>query len=299
MLNYCYSYKEILDIMKRGIMGRNQSYAYILFGYHGIGKSHISSRIAEQIVTSEPIGMIEHNYLQSPDLYTLDHNPANDNALISIDIIRNIKHWIKHTTVNSGHKIIVIDDIDRMNINAQNAFLKILEEPIGNTIYIMNTSYINLVSDTIKSRSIKIRIKKISFKDFKSIIFELSGCNTQDYLKILYEVCNGDINLAIELIGNSKLNYFVDLYSHAKYSRIMDTMCTLDIEVNLQLRFFKCLISKLMSKAINQSFQNQAKMLLLSKSFSKIQYIFMNLPMLNKKHSKRLIISYLNNCLLI
>ena len=82
--------------------------------------------------------------------------------------------FISKTTYSQDLKIVLIDNIENLNINATNALLKALEEPSNNTFFfiIHNNSY-KLV-DTIKSRCTEFKIfftreeKKSIFKKIKT-----------------------------------------------------------------------------------------------------------------------------------
>ena len=85
---------------------------------------------------------------------------------IKIDIVREIAKFIRSRPMISKKKIILIEDVDRMNIEAQNAFLKILEEPYFYVHYILTTSRIDTILDTIISRVQKFYLKRVSKSEF-------------------------------------------------------------------------------------------------------------------------------------
>lgn len=96
---------------------------------------------------------------------------------IGIEDIRNFQKKIYLKPIKSKEKAITIEAYNGITISAQNALLKILEEPPFNTIIYITIQNKNLLLPTILSRC-----KIIEFKD-KS--FELSQQETTDYLNIL------------------------------------------------------------------------------------------------------------------
>ena len=297
MQNYGYSYDNILRIVNES-MGKNRLFhACIIHGNHGTRKTHLSSEIAKQILNYNHNNKeISKNFhLQSPDL----HIVSNDTSIISVDDVRDIKNWIKHTTINSKYKVVVVDDIDRMNKNASNAFLKILEEPIGNAIFILNTSYIRSISDTLSSRCIKMRLNKINLEDFTNILGKLCCSKIKVIFDTIYELCHGDINLAIMLIEQNHLNTLIKFYEDKVYDKAIEVISALNLESNIDLRIFKCFATIIASKLIRTNFSEYAlpqKNDDLFINLEKVQYVIANLENLNKKYSQQIIINTLKKC---
>ena len=94
--------------------------------------------------------------------------------IIKIDIVRDISKFIRSRPMISRKKVVLIENIDRMNIEAQNAFLKILEEPHFYVHYILTTSRIDTILDTIISRVQKFYLKRVSKAEFFDFFKEFS-----------------------------------------------------------------------------------------------------------------------------
>lgn len=95
-------------------------------------------------------------------------------ASISIDTIREIQNYAYLTPMESNWKIIVILQAENMSINASDAFLKILEEPPKNVLFILITPNPHLLSETIISRTLNIRFQPLLPKIQRQIIGELN-----------------------------------------------------------------------------------------------------------------------------
>ena len=74
--------------------------------------------------------------------------------MIKVDDIRNILKTAYSKPMYSKNKVYVIRDAHLMNVQAQNALLKVLEEPPQNVIFILTTVNENLLLETIKSRTV-------------------------------------------------------------------------------------------------------------------------------------------------
>lgn len=71
--------------------------------------------------------------------------------ILPIAQIRNVSQWARYT-VAEGKKVVIIENVERMQESGRNALLKILEEPPENTIFILTTSARGAVMPTILSR---------------------------------------------------------------------------------------------------------------------------------------------------
>jgi DNA polymerase-3 subunit delta'/DNA polymerase-3 subunit gamma/tau len=81
-----------------------------------------------------------------------------DKGNIKIDSVREIKEFSLCRPVYSDKKVVIINDIETMTVEAINAFLKILEEPPDFMIIIAFTTRWNSLLSTVKSRFLKINI---------------------------------------------------------------------------------------------------------------------------------------------
>ncbi len=104
--------------------------------------------------------------LTHPDLRVII--PEDD--MIKIEKIRELDEFLSFTPTEGRRKIVLVDNADKMNPNAANAFLKTLEEPpMDSTILLISAKEESLL-DTIISRCIKINFVPLSLKASKAII---------------------------------------------------------------------------------------------------------------------------------
>ena len=132
--------------------------------------------------------------------------------IIKIAQIRNIKTFLSQKSINSEKKIVLIIDAHLLNEAASNCLLKTLEEP-SNGIFILLTSKLNLLLDTIISRCQIVRFRSFSSKQIRSILKEYLDTsklkiNTKFKLEDLINSANGSPN---QLLNNIEiLNSFSD-----------------------------------------------------------------------------------------
>ncbi len=171
---------------------KNKSFAngYIFYGAKGLGKKQTalqfikeifkqyspSENLEEKITNNnhpdfliiEPDSLLATKSSSSSDL---EKTIKSGSEIIKIAQIRNIKTFFSQKSINSEKKIVLIIDAHLLNEAASNCLLKTLEEP-NNGIFILLTSKLNLLLDTIISRCQIVRFRSYPSKKIKSILKE-------------------------------------------------------------------------------------------------------------------------------
>ena len=176
------------------------STAYIFYGPEHVGKKEIALRFISEIIRRnngdlEAYPKIKENnypdYLKIEPTFISKGNFLNQSevdkekdqktkSLIRIEQIRNIKVFLSKKSIQSTKKFILIENADLLNESSSNCLLKTLEEPT-NGVFILLTSKLNLLKDTIISRCQIIRFKPYSDKKLKQLL-EQSKHITQNLL---------------------------------------------------------------------------------------------------------------------
>ena len=89
---------------------------------------------------------------------------------ILIDEIREIKRVSALTPYEGKWKVFVIAQAERMTVEAMNAFLKVLEEPGPENLFILITTDPSLLPETIVSRAVNLRFKPLSQDELKQVL---------------------------------------------------------------------------------------------------------------------------------
>ena len=180
--------EEVNKCLESIIKKKSFANGYIFYGAEGVGKKQTalqfikeifkqyspSGNIEERITNNnhpdfliiEPSSLLEDKRLKSSDL---EKTTKSRSEVIKIAQIRNIKTFLGQKSINSGGKIILIIDAHLLNEAASNCLLKTLEEP-SNGIFILLTSKLNLLLDTIISRCQLVRFRSFSSKQINSIL---------------------------------------------------------------------------------------------------------------------------------
>jgi len=78
--------------------------------------------------------------------------PEGKSLTIKVDAIRSINRKISETAQQGGNKVVYLQNAEKMNINAANAVLKVLEEPTDNTFILLESSELSKTLPTVRSR---------------------------------------------------------------------------------------------------------------------------------------------------
>lgn len=166
-------HKYILDMLERAISNNRLSHAYLFLGPEHIGKKTISIYFAQKLqclnIKKKPCKTCsaceQIKAGNHPDTQILS-SPDN----IKIEEIRDLQHNLYLNSYNSPYKIAVIINADKMTNEAQNAFLKTLEEPPGKTILILTTADKNKLLPTIISRCQTVVFRNVNTEEIKKAL---------------------------------------------------------------------------------------------------------------------------------
>lgn len=147
--------------------------ALLVHGKKGVGLGEISKYIAELRDVKPSIILPEKD--EKIDL---------ENGVVSIKSIRDIYNETR--TKTSKERIIIIDYAERMTVQSQNAFLKLLEEPGKGVYFILISNSISKLLPTILSRTEKLEIRPISASQSKKLLDDLSIADNTKRLQLLF-----------------------------------------------------------------------------------------------------------------
>jgi len=138
-------HKKQWEFLKKKFELNQLSHAYLFTGVKEIGKRTFAVEFA---------GLLGCKF---PDLMLVGPEEGKE---ISIKKIREVQNFLAYKSYNGGFKIVVVDDAEKMNQEAQSCFLKTLEEPKGKTLLILVSSKPDMLMSTITSRCQTIKFFK-------------------------------------------------------------------------------------------------------------------------------------------
>ncbi len=200
---------HIKETLMNAIKTNHVSHAYLFTGPRGTGKTSTARLIAKVLNCTnlidgfEPCGECEFctdiNEGKLIDLIEID---AASNR--GIDEVRDLKEKINFSPTRAKYKIYIIDEVHMMTKEAFNALLKTLEEPPPHAYFILATTEVHKIPETIISRCQRFDFKRITIKALMtrlSFIAQKEGIEAEDQaLELISRYVNGGLRDAISLI---------------------------------------------------------------------------------------------------
>ena len=225
--------KTILNALKNNKV----AHAYIFSGPRGTGKTSTAKIFAKalkcesesEIICNKCVSCTQINSKQSTDIIEID--AASNNG---VDEIRELKNKVNNVPSIGKYKIYIIDEVHMLSKGAFNALLKTLEEPPAHAVFILATTEVHKVPETVLSRCQKFEFKKIGNQEmFKRIKFvcEQEHINADD--NVITEIVNlsdGGLRNSISLLdqvnsysdGKITLNDVHEINGSLNYREILD-----------------------------------------------------------------------------
>jgi DNA polymerase-3 subunit gamma/tau len=197
-----------IRILKNSVAFNKINHAYLFYGTRGTGKTTLA-RIFSKAVNctnpnnGEPCNVCEScimiNDNKSIDIIEID--AASNNG---VDEIRTLTENANYTTSFLKNKVYIIDEVHMLSKAAFNALLKTLEEPPSNTLFLMATTEINKIPDTILSRVVVINLNLINSDSIKNLLINMVKSEQLTYedssLSYIAELSKGSVRDAISML---------------------------------------------------------------------------------------------------
>jgi len=268
-----YGHQSAKERFLEAFNSKRVHHAWLITGERGIGKATLAYGFAKfllQYPLYEPkdfnftensiIRRIEAN--SHPDFIAVDatylDGEPRKQLSITIEEIREINKFVRLTATESKFKVVLVDGVDQMNINAANAMLKILEEPPANTFFFLIANSTHGILPTIRSRCMNLKLNNLSFEEYHAALkLNIPGLTSEEAQK-LFHYCNGNLNLSIQLYENKAIQ-FVEMLSslidNFSYTKLLSLLEVINLEQN-NWQLVKTMLFKLIEDKIKAS-QNQ------------------------------------------
>ena len=234
---------HIVTTLKNALVKGQISHAYILSGPRGVGKTSVA-RILAYAVNEQPYS------LEATNLDIIEIDAASNRR---IDEIREIKERVHTAPVAGKYKVYIIDEVHMLTREAFNALLKTLEEPPEHAIFILATTEIHKVPETITSRCINFSFRPIESEvltsHLKTIAKKEKLSVSEDALALLAEHARGSFRDAISLLEQVKHHGEKIEQQHVASMLGMAPRATIDALLRAVANSDLSLINQLLSEA--------------------------------------------------
>ncbi|MDO8518132.1 MAG: DNA polymerase III subunit gamma/tau [bacterium] len=149
--------ETIVAVLEAAIAQKKIAHAYLFAGGRGTGKTTMARILARAVGTSES------------DIYEMD---AASNR--GIDEIRELREGVATLPFESTYKFYIIDEAHALTRDAWGAFLKTLEEPPAHVVFVLATTELERVPDTIASRCQVFQFKQPSHAELRALALDVA-----------------------------------------------------------------------------------------------------------------------------
>ena len=147
--------EHVTTLLSNAIKSNKLAHAYLFTGPRGVGKTSIARILAHEI--NELPYSDESTHLDIIEIDAASNNGVED--------IRDLRDRVQITPVGAKKKVYIIDEVHMLSKAAFNALLKTLEEPPEHVVFILATTDIDKVPETIISRTQRHTFRRASNKD--------------------------------------------------------------------------------------------------------------------------------------
>ena len=165
-----FSQNHIKITLQNEIIGDSLSHAYLFYGPRAVGKTTLARILAKSVNClnrheAEPCNECENCQLiaSNKSLEIIEIDAASHTG---VDNVReNIINSAQIPPSKLSYKVFIIDEVHMLSISAFNALLKLLEEPSKQTMFILCTTEVYKIPETVISRCERFDFKKVSIAD--------------------------------------------------------------------------------------------------------------------------------------
>ena len=244
--------EHITKTLQNQIMNGHIGHAYLFTGTRGTGKTSVAKIFARAVncldpQNGSPCGKCANclKLQNDNDINVIEMDAASNNK---VDDVREIREKVKFMPVDVKYKVYIIDEVHMLTDSAFNALLKTLEEPPKHIIFILATTEVHKLPQTILSRCVRFDFRLVSVKELmahleKIFKKEKIECD-EESLKLIATAGEGSVRDTLS-IADSIASYCQGKITKEETLKILGTTDYL-----LNVEFFNCLKEREVGKML-------------------------------------------------
>lgn len=175
------------------------AHALLFYGTEGIGKKQLALELAETILCQDEASRKQLRGGTFPDFLLVD-----EEGIIKVETVAVIQRFLSEKPIYGRKKVVIIDNVDQMNIQGQNKFLKTLEEAPLFCHLILISAKPHQLLETIRSRLIGIHFEPLS----DALVFEhLPKTAPEIDRRIATDFAMGSFTKALQILEDPMLKH--------------------------------------------------------------------------------------------
>ncbi|HBM75596.1 MAG TPA: DNA polymerase III subunit delta' [Clostridiaceae bacterium] len=236
--------KNIVRDIKNSLLNKRIAHAYLFCGPDGVGKSIAASILAMTLNCKakglDPCGRcpscIRAQSGNHPDIiHFRAKNRSGSKQSISVDDIRDLQADMQKKPYENGVKVYIIHDAEKMTEQAQNALLKVLEEPPEKMVIILLTYNMYSILSTIISRCRVMKFTRAPERDIEAYLIDKAGVSAEQ-ARYLAALSDGILKNALDFMDSDDLkaarNEIIELSRNIKYCDKIDALYSVEYFIN-------------------------------------------------------------------